>query len=551
MAPITPTDLELGFTQLLTLARLNPALEKELAASVGEFFTQQDTPQELQVDGLLNARRHQEWFLFERHSPHLEGVPCERLLGEWRELVADKLEDCDRGERALLDSNAGIFTVLKFAEDGAACLEDLGCLQEHSLRPNPDAPPLETGDLIIGRLHPDGDGAVLASPAAGVFRNPELHGAITADLAQRRSSGGPTLLRFDQMALEKAFFQLTEESTQPDATPPDFDPLDDAEDFLNDAGLAGSVIQDTLARLRSTPLQPNALAVGVKDELAEILDDLAFDTDVDLTKARAVLAAAWHALRKETEALLTSPKDVNLALADFDRGKSAGRDVQGLLDDLERDLGLEDDSGETMDPPAIAHPDGVARPMVMEFRWEAQASKDIHLSQEQLDSLDLLIEFGSGFDQPEELGAQAIRQFLFFWCPEQRVQPKLIAALGPALAAFCDWAKQEQSLEVADWQGSGEDWLGDLQRILELNQSLPKAPESDGDLFEVIEAEDPKGLPGLLVSALGGVPFRTQSDIEALRSIQAGDLLRAKLLDEDRLEVRTIYPGSIRENPDA
>jgi len=551
MAPITPTELELGFTQLLALARLNPVLEKELAASVGEFFAQQETPRELQVDGLLNARRHQEWFLFERHSAHLEGVPCERLLGEWRELVADKLEDCDRGERALLDSNAGIFTVLKFAEDGAACLEDLGCLQEHSLRPNPDAPPLQAGDLIIGRLHPDGDGAVLASPAAGVFRNPELHGAITADLAQRRSSGGPTLLRFDQMALEKAFFQLTEDSPQPDATPPDFDPLDDAEDFLNDAGLAGSVIQDTLARLRSTPLQPNALAVGVKDELAEILDDLAFDTDVDLTKARAVLAAAWHALRKEAEALLASPKNVNLALADFDRGKSAGRDVQGLLDDLERDLGLEDDSGETMDPPAIAHPDGVARPIVMEFRWEVQASKDIQLSQEQLDSLDLLIEFGSGFDQPEELGSQAIRQFLFFWCPEQRVQPKLIAALVPALAAFCNWATQEQSLEVAEWQGNGEDWMGDLQRILELNQSLPKSPESDGDLFEVLEAEDPKGLPGILVSVLGGVPFRTQLDSEALRAIQQGDLLRAKLLDEDRLEVRTIYPGSIRETPDA
>ena len=551
MAPITPTDLELGFTQLLALARLNPVLEKELATSVGEFFAQQETPRELQVDGLLNARRHQEWFLFERHSAHLEGVPCERLLGEWRELVADKLEDCDRGERALLDSNAGIFTVLKFAEDGSACLEDLGCLQEHSLRPNPDAPPLHAGDLIIGRLHPDGDGAVLASPAAGVFRNSELHGAITADLAQRRSSGGPTLLRFDQMALEKAFFQLTEDSPQPDATPPDFDPVDDAEDFLNDAGLADSVIQDTLARLRSTPLQPNALAVGVKDELAEILDDLAFDTDVDLTKARAVLAAAWHALRKEAEALLASPKNVNLALADFDRGKSAGRDVQGLLDDLERDLGLEEDSGETMDPPAIAHPDGVARPIVMEFRWEVQASKDIQLSQEQLDSLDLLIEFGSGFDQPEELGSQAIRQFLFFWCPEQRVQPKLIAALVPALAAFCDWAKQEQSLEVAEWQGKGEDWMGDLQRILELNQSLPKSPDSDGDLFEVIEAEDPKGLPGILVSVLGGVPFRTQLDSEALRAIQQGDLLRAKLLDEDRLEVRTIYPGSIRETPDA
>ena len=137
-----------------------------------------------------------------------------------------------------------------------------------------------------------------------------------------------------------------------------------------------------------------------------------------------------------------------------------------------------------------------------------------------------------------------MRQFLFFWCPEQRVKSVQIENLVPALEAFCRWASQEQDLEVDDWQGSEGEYLVDLERILDLNQSLPCRPDQDGELFEVIEGEDPRGLPGLMVSSPGGMPFRTEIKSEALRSAQQGDLLRAKLLDDSQLEVRSVYPGS-------
>ncbi|HIG88048.1 MAG TPA: hypothetical protein EYQ25_13540 [Planctomycetes bacterium] len=544
MATLTPTELELGFQQLLSLARQNSALETELASSVGDFFPQMSAPQELRGDDLLNARRHQEWFLFERHSAHLEGVPCERLLGEWRKAVAEQLQEHEVGERALLDSCAGIFSVRGVAEDGAAWLEDLGCLQEHSLRPNPEAPSLDIGDLIVGRLHPDGDGAVLASPAAGVFRNSDLHQAIEADLARRRSDGGPALLRFDQQTLEQAFFCLTQDPALDAESPTAVNPLDSAMALLGKAGLSEAAIQDIFARLRSTPMQAKSLVLGSDDHLGEILDELAFDTEVDLTRARAALATAWHSLRLDSAERRTSPREVTNALADFDQGRAQGRDVQALLDDLERDLGLGESGSEGAEPVSSLPSGGVARAIVTEFRWEAQASKEIQLTREQLESLDLLIEFGAGFEQPEELGAQAMRQFLFFWCPEQRVKPTQVANLVPALEAFCQWASQEQDLEVDDWQGSDGEFLVDLERILDLNQSLPRRPDQDGELFEVLEAEDPRGLPGLMVSIPGGMPFRTEIKSEALRAAQQGDLLRAKLLDDSQLEIRSVYPGS-------
>lgn len=541
MTLLSVSDLERGFHQLLTLTRSNPALEAELASSVADFFG--DTQGEIPVDGLLNARRHQEWFLFERHSAHLGGVPCERLLGEWRAAMGD--DQGDEIERSLLDSKAGVFSVRQVAEDGAAWLEDLGGLQEHSLRPNPEAPPLESGDLVIGRVHPDGEGAVLASPAAGVFRSPDLHQAIESDLAQRRSGGGPTLLKFDQLALERGFFQTM--ATQDEDSPGDIDPIVVAEDFLLSAGCAQNTVRDIFTRLRSTPLQPHGLALGAGDELSEVLDDLAFETEADLTQARALIGAAWHALRLDTKQPKAPTHGKTEALKHFDKGRTDGRDVQSLLDNLERDLGLNQNTEGLPETSPAPMPVGITKALVMEFRWEVQGTSDIQLSTQQLEALDLLIEFGSGFEQPEELGSQAMRQFLFFWSCEHRVKPTLIKELIPALDAFCSWATAEQDLEVADWKPTNENWIGELERTLQINQVLPKDPESDGDLFEVLAGQDPKGLPGVMVSSLGGVPFRTEASCEALRQVQEGDLVRAKLLDGECLAVRSIYPGCARE----
>ena len=547
---LTPQLIDLGHEALFRLARTDAAVEEEFAASTVRFFGEGPRGGADPVAALLEARRHQEWFLYERASMTLGGVPSEKLLGAWREAVPE-VEDPEELEVALLESMAGVFAVRQVSTGGEAWIEDLGGLAEHVLSANPEAPPLEVGDLLIGRIHPSRAGGVVASPAAGVFRSPELLAAVEADLRTRREQGGSALLRFDQASLESAFYASPEPGSAPESpgssAPDPAAALESARTFLAGAGLDRAGIDDLFARLRAAPLDPKRWAVGTEDALGEILDRLAFDTDVDLTQARALLGAAWHALRLEVDARKQEPKDVKAALADFDRGRAEGRDVQALLDDLERDLGLEgepeSDEGE-LAPPVLA---GVVEMLVTEFRWEQAAGmgKGPALPETALAALDHLSRFGSAFEQPEELDGEALRRLLFFWAPEQRLPAAEARALMDALDAFVPWAESEHDLELVSTWKEVRGGANDLERVLAMNADLPTVLDAEGELFEVLEAEDPRGLPGLLVSEEGGVPARLVPSPSAFAAARPGDLLRGRRTDAG-LEVFTAYPASAR-----
>lgn len=547
MADLTPQLIDLGHETLFRLAREDARIEAEFAESAAEFFGDESRVAKDPVGALLEARRHQEWFLFERPCRALGGVPSEKLLGAWREGLAET-PDPEELEVALLESQAGVFAVRQVGDSGEAWIEDLGNLAEHVLAANPEAPPLAPGDLLVGRLHPSRAGAVVASPAAGVFRAPELLAAVEADLASRREQGGSARLRFDQASLEKAFYSQGPPAPQEPAESSAADPaaaLEAARAFLAEARLEPAQIEDLLAQLRKAPLDPTRWTLGTEDTLGEILDRLAFETDLDLTRARAVLGAAWHALRMEVDDRKSAPKDVRAALADFDRGRAEGRDVQALLDDLERDLGLEDepDSEEDTGPPALG---GVVEALVAEFRWEQESQPEgQRLRPDALAALDHLCAFGEAFEQPEELDGEALRRLLCFWAPERRLAPDEVEALLEALEAFCPWADAEQDLAVASTWNDLRGLRADLVRVLSLNAGHPPALDAQGALFEVLEAEDPRGLPGLLVSEDGGLPQRVETEPRAFHAARAGDLLRGALTGAT-LRVYTAYPGAAR-----
>ncbi|MDA0947796.1 MAG: hypothetical protein O2799_04715 [Planctomycetota bacterium] len=546
MADLSPQLIDLGHETLFRLAREDARIEAEFAESATEFFGAETRVATDPVGALLEARRHQEWFLFERPCRALGGVPSEKLLGAWREGLAEA-PDPEELEVALLESQAGVFAVRQVGESGEAWIEDLGNLAEHVLAANPEAPPLAPGDLLVGRLHPSRAGSVVASPAAGVFRAPELLAAVEADLASRREQGGSARLRFDQAALEKAFYSQGSPAQEPSEAAGE-DPaatLEAARAFLAEARLEPAQIEDLLAQLRKAPLDPTRWTLGTEDGLGEILDQLAFETDLDLTRARAVLGAAWHALRVEVDDRRKAPKDVRSALADFDKGRAEGRDVQALLDDLERDLGLEDepDSEEDSGPPALG---GVVEALVAEFRWEQESvPAERRARPEALAALDHLCAFGEAFEQPEELDGEALRRLLCFWAPERRLPASTVEALLEALEAFCPWADAEQDLDLASTWKDLQGLRTDLVRVLALNEGQPQALDAQGALFEVLEAEDPRGLPGLLVSEADGIPQRVETEPRAFQGARAGDLLRGAL-SGSTLRVYTAYPGAAR-----
>jgi hypothetical protein len=164
----TREHLDAGIDAYHALIRRDPALAAELEGSVAEFF-RGAPPTGSPAAALLSARRHLEWFVFERHSPRLFGTPLERLLEEWRGAARDPEPEL---ERALLQSITGVFEVSDVRRGEGAWLRDLTGFGEHPLGDPALAERLVLGDLLVGRLFPVEDGLFAASRAAGVFRSP-------------------------------------------------------------------------------------------------------------------------------------------------------------------------------------------------------------------------------------------------------------------------------------------------------------------------------------------------------------------------------------------
>ena len=114
-----------------------------------------------------------------------------------------------------------------------------------------------------------------------------------------------------------------------------------------------------------------------------------------------------------------------------------------------------------------------------------------------------------------------------------------------ALDAFVPWAEAEHDLDLGSTWKQVRDGVAELERVLAMNAGLPTVLDTEGELFEVLEAEDPRGLPGLLVSEEGGVPARLIPSPEAFRAAQPGDLLRGRRTDAG-LEIFTAYPATAR-----
>ncbi|MDA1267133.1 MAG: hypothetical protein O2816_18795, partial [Planctomycetota bacterium] len=122
--------LERSLELLALVARNDPALSEEMEQSLRPFF-EGPFPEAEPAVSLLNARRHLEWFLLERHSPSLFGVPIERLRDAWQALAEEESLGAE-GLVALQQSFTGAFQVTGATESGA-WLRDLAGLGDYAL----------------------------------------------------------------------------------------------------------------------------------------------------------------------------------------------------------------------------------------------------------------------------------------------------------------------------------------------------------------------------------------------------------------------------------
>jgi len=497
------TDVDRAFASLVALARDDARLASEAERAREEFF--EATTMAPQDE--LAERRFFEWFLLERVCDDSSAVPLERLN---ERIDASTAPELDAHLTTLLNSRAGAFEVSGVQAGVGVWLRDLAGRGEVPVGEADASRALAVGDLIVGRVFPLDDGSFELSRAAGCFRHPELVGAVERDLERARgATRGP--LRIGQRELERMFFAAAPANAGANAGAA-ADPVGDARAALTAEGLDAQHVAAILAHLASRPYDPEVWALGTaSDALGAVLDELAFDTDVDLERVRQTLLAAWPELASSTSTTrpprverpqpTPSPTtDVRTALDEFDDGRGAGRDLDGLFRELEQRLGLEpeppEDTGELPDFP------GVVGAMVVEFLWEQHARDPERAAGWQ--DLTLLGQATRGVGVFENLTTADLVRFAAFWVPETR-PPVQGAELVEGLRAFARWCTEEHQIEgLRDADERLAPLVTSLPRVLDANAELPSDDGDASEAGELFVLKSKSGAVPILADAGGG-----------------------------------------------
>jgi len=525
-------EIDLALEELLSIALGLPGVAAEHARSRSSF-ARAGSPDP--AEAARAQRRHGEWFLLERYSPALEAVPIEGLLHQGG-AFAEALHLGAEVLSALLDSRASVFEVSAVRPGEGMWVRDLAGLGEYPLEEREASHALQARDLIVGRIFASGLGAFRVSPAAGVFRNPALLEALRRDLEHARE-GRRGVLRLSQSELEGMFWGPVGEALGPEAA------LAEARRVLAEGGLSDEEIEGVLGNLAQAPFDGTRVLHGAGDRLGAVLERLAFHTNVDLGAARDALLQAWPALSPPDEAApaRSEPEpagDVRTAVEAFERGRRAGRDIEQLLGELERDLEL---AGEEDEPAEGLAPDfpGVVGAMVEEYLWELERERGSAAARAHA-SLRKLSSFGEPFGVFENLGARELLLFACVWLPE-RGELRGAADARQALEAlreFCRWSEASQDVPLyAAYRAALEPLERSLPRIAEANLHRASA-RAKGEMYVLGESV----ARGARVVDPGGNAHEVRIAPAILRHLEPGDRIRGALEPDGELRVLGCYP---------
>ena len=535
--------IENGLELYSELVGADPPLEQELVESRDEFFGGRAPEDDRTGDGAVALRRHLEWFVLERPSERLQGVPVEALADTWSERADPAARDA---LEALLGSRAGVFEVTGVEPGRGVWLRDLLGLGEYPIDEPYASHGLEQGDVVVGRLFPVGESLFQLSPAASCFRNEELLDALRVDLERLRGQRRGTL-RISQAELERMFHRKPDEGAR--------DAVGEARTLLLEAGVAEDVVGEIFATLRAAPNTPDNLTPGVGDALAHVLERLAFDSGVDLGAARAALLAAWIEMSSPaTEAPEREARsaggperarkpgmDAAEALAEFDRARAEGGDLEELFDQLEHDLGLDAAGDESDLDPAPDFP-GVVGAMVEEFLWDMTRERG-EAGAEPLRCLRAFARFAEPIGVFENLCARDLSCFASCWLIEegQLASHDDANAVLSALKEFCRWAEDRHQVEL--WSAFAEAHrrlCESLPRIARANGLLPENGAPHGSVWKLRACT---GGDVDLEDTLSGERRAAHIEPELARWLRAGDLVRGTLNGDGRLAPYRCYPG--------
>jgi hypothetical protein len=516
--------VELGFERFLELLATETGLPAEFEASRAVFFVDTAAARTAQAE-----RRHLEWFLLERPSETLGAIPALHWQERWRASLPEPAAELVSG---FLESLPGAFELTSLVPGEGLWVRDLFTQGEHPVAEARATATLAAGDLLVGRLFPAGGGVYLLSPAVTVFRNAELLAAVRRDLeGMRRARRG--VLRIQQLELEHLFH-----GGAPVAAPRAnaAEARAHARTALTELGLERRAVDGVLARLARAAREGDGRAV------TEVLNELAFETPVELSSARLILAELWDAERGALAGENSATgHDAHAALEAFDAGRREGKDLEQCFRDLERDLGLDEepDADDEEEPSAPDFP-GVVGAMVEEFLWETEREEGAARARA-CDGLRLLGGYAADVGVFEEFGPGHLLDFCARWLLDESglASPDEAARVLAAVGAFCRWSEERHDVPL---------WTKFGPTLTALESSVPRhirlrraAPQGSGKgAFEVLALETEH----VVLRARSGEERRVAVSAEQRALLAPGDLVRLTGSGE-RTRVGAGYPAEI------
>lgn len=496
-------------------------IEPEVLRARREFFGT-DVPAG-GADAAAEAR-FREWFLLERESDTLGAVPAEALAHE------DALG-------ALADSFCGVFTVAQVAPRRAG-LVDLQDDRAFDLAI--EGAPLQVGDLVVGRVVPE-EGLNRLAPSAAVFRP----GAALATAFRRDLERLALDRRLTQQELERLLLgprEVREPGEPADPAPRAVDPAAPDVPLEHLEADLEALLQDSGSELRAADISMQLAGLDRPGRvIGPLLEQLAFDTAIDLERTRRLLHEIWQAhaaLRagEETETVEESPADsqgLGAQLAQrLEEGLSRHRDVNELFAELGRMAGMDPSELEDEeDEEEFAELDtrergewGDLEPLVEEYLWENQVGEGTVQR-----TLRLWVELQGNAALPRtdlELvtGKDLLRVLLHTYLgasPGQRADA--VRGAFAAMEQFYAWARESHDLEPGPALGECRGALLDqLDRLQAASQALSTTGPSGRPAMGRVEELQAKGF-GLRLD--GGDAWWIEAPATTCAMLRNGDLV--------------------------
>ncbi len=528
--------LQTLFDQCMQDVRLQAEAQRARREFFGTVAVSSMTP--------VQEHRFREWFLLERESDALGGVPGELAAEE------DAVRD-------LLDSLASVFLV-QADEDALVQVRDLQGDGLDAMEIEVSAEVLRDGDLLVGRLYSAGEVRWIPSAAIAIYRPGwKLGAALQRDFVrlglQRRLS---------QLELEHLLLHRNEGADDSALDLPEWRPVEHIEADLQTllGGLDDSFEVTAISEALRATARPGVV-------MGPLLDQLAFDTEVDLDTARRLLLELWGAHHSEGGAVGSaavlglmpeSPgpaateqgmrSDATLGerlVAALDAGLAAHEDVEELFDKIERMAGIDPVADEEEDPEELAAAariveavagasgQGNLGPLVEEFLWETgQGDAPIAAS------LQLLVSLQNQAPVPnhdlEELASRDLMRALLhvYLGAEPKGRSAAVRETFDAFGKFFTWAKDTQVMDLsAVLEGCRGPLLDQLDRLQQASATLSTEDATAGQPRPSMLVVDDLGKDGFGVLA-DDEPYWITANEGVVALLRQGDLLLGAMVPQ-------------------